>query len=109
MGFFEFATHASAVIGCSLGTTSAAFREFGESVAAIDLSSIAVDFATAGFTGFDFRCAVFSMGLPEMKSFDVIWVVDLRVVGLFEAIEICWDFLSPCMKRLNNDVHVIVG
>lgn len=96
-------------IGCGLGFTSEAFRELGTDVTAIDLSPIAVDRAKAKFGGIDFRCAAFPDGLSEEGTFDLIWAVDLPIVGLFETENIQTTFLNPCMKRLKTDGHLIVG
>ena len=96
-------------IGSGLGFTSEALRELGATVTAIDLSPVAVAKAKERFKGIDFRCSFFPEGLPEEKTFDLIWAVDLPVVGLFESENIHEVFLNPCLKRLNNNGHVVVG
>jgi SAM-dependent methyltransferase len=96
-------------IGCGLGFTSEAFRELGLNVTAIDLSPVAVDRAKAKFPGIDFRCAAFPDDLTENHKFDIIWAVDLPIVGVFESYTTQADFLQPCLKLLKADGRLIVG
>jgi SAM-dependent methyltransferase len=96
-------------IGCGLGFTSEAFRELGAVVTGIDLSPVAVDRAKARFAGVSFRCAVFPEDLGGDDRFDLIWAVDLPIVGLFETENLQAAFLGPCLRLLEPDGHLVVG
>lgn len=96
-------------IGSGLGVTAEAFRELGAMVTGVDLSPVGVSHAKARFSDIDFRCAAFPEGLSEDDKFDLIWAVDLPIVGLFETENIQATFFNPCLKRLKADGHLIVG
>jgi SAM-dependent methyltransferase len=96
-------------IGSGLGVSAEAFRELGGAVTGVDLSPVAVSRAKARFGNIDFRCAAFPEGLKQEDSFDLIWAVDLPILGLFESENIYESFLSPCLKRLRRDGRLIVG
>ena len=96
-------------IGSGLGVTAEAFRELGATVTGMDLSPVAVAQAKARFDQIDFRCKAFPEGLTEEDKFDLIWVVDLPIVGLFETENIQATILEPCLKQLKPDGHLIVG
>jgi SAM-dependent methyltransferase len=96
-------------VGCGLGFSAQAFYELGASVTAMDLSEIAIDRAQAQFKGIDFRCAAFPDGLTEKHAFDLVWAVDLPLVGVFEQGSIKSDFLQLCLELLKADGHLVVG
>lgn len=96
-------------IGCGLGFSSEAFRELGASVTGIDLSSIAIDRAKEKFKSVDFRCTAFPDGLTDRNTFDLIYAVDLPIVGVFATVPIQSEFLQPCLRLLKPGGHIVIG